>query len=208
MNKKKAKEAAVVDRGDLTRDRIIGAATTLFSRKGFNNTRLSEILSEANITKGGFYFHFESKKELGLAVIDNVVRVWVDRVLAGAVREKNPFLRIQRMFELEDKLAAETDATGYSLIAVLTAEMTDNDVGFMDRLCLLFEEWHGSVKRMIENGQQKGVFRQDVDPDGLAMLLVAAMQGVSLLSQLDRSGVHYKHMMKSLRKHLQHLLIP
>jgi len=199
---------AEVDRGDATRERIIWAAMRLFSRKGFNNTKLNEILSAADITKGGFYFHFESKKELGLAVIDNIVRVWVDRVLAEAVREKGPLQRILRMFELQDKLGAETDSSEYLLIAVLTAEMTDSDVGFMERLRLLFEEWHSSVKRMIENGQEKGVFRRDIDADGLAMLVVSSIEGVSLVAQLDRSGEHYRNMMISLKKYLQLLLVP
>jgi len=199
---------ATAERGDLTRDRIITAAAALFSTKGFNNTRLSEILSAADITKGGFYFHFSSKEELGLAVIDTIVRTWVEKVLAEAVREKDPLRRIHRMFELQDKLAAEADFSGYLLIAVLTAEMTDNDTVFMDRLRLMFEEWHSSVKRMIDRGKEKGAFSQDIDSDGLAMLLVSAVEGVSLLAQLDRSGKHYRRMMKSLKKYLQYLLTP
>jgi len=199
---------AAAERGDLTRDRIITAAATLFSKQGFTNTSLTEILSAADITKGGFYFHFRSKEELGLAVIDTIARTWVEKVLAEAVREKDPLRRIHRMFELEDRLAAEAEFSGYLLIAVLTAEMTDSDTGFMDRLRMLFDEWHSSVKRMIDRGIERGLFRRDIDSDGLAMLIVSAVEGLSLLAQLDRSGKRYKCMMKSLKKNLQYMLVP
>ena len=61
---------------------------------------------------------------------------------------------------------------------------------------------------MIDRGIERGTFRQDIDSDGLAMLIVSAVEGVSLLAQLDRSGKRYKRMMKSLKKNLQYMLVP
>ncbi len=93
---------SAVERGNATRQRVSKTALKLFGKKGFNNTRLSEVLSAARITKGGFSFHFNSSEELGLAVIDSVVRIWVERIPAEAVREKDPMRRIHRMFELQE----------------------------------------------------------------------------------------------------------
>ena len=93
---------SAVERGNATRQRVSKTALKLFGKKGFNNTRLSEILSVARITKEGFGFHFNSSEELGLAVIDSVVRIWVERIPAEAVREKDPMRRIHRMFELQE----------------------------------------------------------------------------------------------------------
>jgi TetR/AcrR family transcriptional repressor of nem operon len=196
------------EKGDITRDRIITAAATLFSKKGFNNTALSQILRTAQITKGGFYFHFESKEALGLAVIDTIVRAWVENVLAESVREKDPLERLVRMFDLQNKLDSESEFSGFLLIAVLAAEMTESDEMFIERLSEMLEGWHDSVKRILERGKDMGVFRQDIDSDGLAMLILSAVEGAALLQQLDRTGRHYRSLMRSLKNNLRHLLIP
>ncbi len=57
---------------DITRnikqDNIIDAAESVFSKKGFRNTKMDEIASEAGITKVTLYSYFQSKENLYLAI--------------------------------------------------------------------------------------------------------------------------------------------
>lgn len=46
------------------KDRIINAATKLFSRKGFSATSVNEIAKEAKVTKALIYYYFKSKKDV------------------------------------------------------------------------------------------------------------------------------------------------
>jgi TetR/AcrR family transcriptional regulator, transcriptional repressor for nem operon len=52
-----------------TRQRIITSAARLFNRKGFSEVTISEIMTAAGLTHGGFYRHFKSKDELYSEVI-------------------------------------------------------------------------------------------------------------------------------------------
>src|SRR5215813_11964890 len=47
-----------------TRERIVRSARRLFSRKGFAEVTIDEIMAEAGLTRGGFYRHFATKEEL------------------------------------------------------------------------------------------------------------------------------------------------
>jgi AcrR family transcriptional regulator len=47
-----------------TRERIVGAARRLFNRHGFEQVSIERVMSEAGLTRGGFYHHFGSKDEL------------------------------------------------------------------------------------------------------------------------------------------------
>jgi TetR/AcrR family transcriptional repressor of nem operon len=47
-----------------TRERIIGAAAKLFLQNGYHATGVDKVMSEANLTAGGFYSHFSSKDDL------------------------------------------------------------------------------------------------------------------------------------------------
>jgi TetR/AcrR family transcriptional regulator, transcriptional repressor for nem operon len=47
-----------------TRERIVRSARRLFSRKGFAEVTIDEIMAEAGLTRGGFYRHFSTKEAL------------------------------------------------------------------------------------------------------------------------------------------------
>ena len=83
-----------------TRERILRAAMELFRRHGFHNTSLSRILKDAGITKGGFYFHFKSKEELGFAVLENTRNFWMVNVIAAIEDEPDTKSRVRKMVEV------------------------------------------------------------------------------------------------------------
>jgi AcrR family transcriptional regulator len=53
------------------RDSLIGAATTLFHRKGFEHTSLSDIAEAAHVPLGNVYYYFKTRGELLKAVTEN-----------------------------------------------------------------------------------------------------------------------------------------
>jgi len=56
-------------RAEATRGKIIDAAVALFTDSGYGDTDLSAIVRQAGITKGAFYYHFESKGQVADAII-------------------------------------------------------------------------------------------------------------------------------------------
>lgn len=51
-------------KGDVTKENILTIAQGLMLQKGFSGTSIEEIISASNITKGGFFYHFDSKNDL------------------------------------------------------------------------------------------------------------------------------------------------
>jgi AcrR family transcriptional regulator len=52
-----------------TRARIVESARKLFNRHGFEQVSIDRIMTEAGLTRGGFYHHFGSKDELYAAAV-------------------------------------------------------------------------------------------------------------------------------------------
>jgi AcrR family transcriptional regulator len=52
-----------------TRERVVDAAARLFRRYGYNGVGIDDIMAAANLTRGGFYAHFESKQDLFAAAL-------------------------------------------------------------------------------------------------------------------------------------------
>ncbi|UCB55393.1 MAG: TetR/AcrR family transcriptional regulator [Thiotrichales bacterium] len=51
-------------KGELTRENILGIAEHIILQKGFSGTSIDEIIEAADITKGGFFYHFKGKEDL------------------------------------------------------------------------------------------------------------------------------------------------
>lgn len=69
-----------------TKERILDAALDVFSRKGYHDARMDEIVDESHTSKGSIYFHFPNKERLFLALVDKLADL-LERRVTDAIRE-------------------------------------------------------------------------------------------------------------------------
>ena len=55
-----------------TRRNILEKAFELIYERGYQNTSIDDILATTGVTKGAFYYHFQNKDEMGLAIIHEI----------------------------------------------------------------------------------------------------------------------------------------
>ena len=72
---KKTKEDA-----EKTRERIIDAARAIFLQRGVSRSSLEQIATEAGVTRGAVYWHFQNKTELMLALRERVFLPLIDQM--------------------------------------------------------------------------------------------------------------------------------
>ena len=58
---------------EATRQRILDAATEVFSEKGYHGSAVDDIVKASSTSKGSFYFHFPSKQEIFFALVDRLI---------------------------------------------------------------------------------------------------------------------------------------
>lgn len=63
-NPAKAGRVPASRRGRETRERIVAAATAIFERDGYIDTRVADIVAEAGVAHGTFYRYFDSKTDV------------------------------------------------------------------------------------------------------------------------------------------------
>ena len=56
-------------KGERTRENILGTAQTLILQRGYAGTSIDDIIGEAGITKGGFFYHFDGKNDLARSLV-------------------------------------------------------------------------------------------------------------------------------------------
>lgn len=68
--KEKLREGETVRKGEMRRAKILSVAEEMFYQNGYENTTVNSIIAALELSKGGFYHHFESKETLLEAICD------------------------------------------------------------------------------------------------------------------------------------------
>ena len=82
-----------------TRERILDAAMSIFAHKGYHNTKLDEIASESETSKGSIYFHFPNKERLFIALVDQFADLLERRVIAAIEQHPQGMGRVKVALE-------------------------------------------------------------------------------------------------------------
>jgi AcrR family transcriptional regulator len=72
---------------DTTRQKILNAAINVFAQKGYHDTRVDEIVSASDTSKGAVYFHFPSKQEIFLGLVEEFANI-LEKELLDAINQE------------------------------------------------------------------------------------------------------------------------
>lgn len=79
------KKSAKIVQGEATTHKLVATARQLFSQHGYAGVSTETIVQQAEVTRGALYHHFSGKRELFLAVFEDVQREIAGRIEAAAV---------------------------------------------------------------------------------------------------------------------------
>src|ERR1700685_725734 len=165
-----------------TRERLLQAAFREVHRSGFQSASVDTILAATNVTKGALYYHFDSKEDLGYAVVDEIIaKLTHDKWLVPLQRGKNPIHTLIRIFR-RTSVRPQTVRGGYSLINV-SQEMSPLDEQFRKRLERIFNGWQECIATALRRGQSQGTVRRDLSPEDTASFLIAMYEGYASLAK-------------------------
>jgi AcrR family transcriptional regulator len=169
---------------------ILNAAWTCFTRQGYNNTTMDDIVAESGLSKGTLYWHFNSKD----ALFEATVLAFVSEV------GQEIFAALEQCETVTDKLRAAARGTVsfgrkaeglFGLIVEFWArsDRREEVSRFWADVLVQYQEFFVGV---IEEGIQKGEFK-DVDAGHLAWVLMAAYDGLAaylmLMPDLDLEAI-------------------
>jgi len=163
---------------DQTRANLLDAAFEELYEHGFQGMRVDDVLERAGLKKGAFYHHFESKQELGYAVLDEVIQRFMSaRWVEGMAKAEDPIPALEDVIDNMVASAPPDKPFCGCPLNNLAQEMAPLDEGFQARIAQAFEGWIGVVTEAFARGQDHGTIRKGIDPHGVAMFVVAAVEG-------------------------------
>ncbi len=152
-------------RADKTRRLLLDAAQNIFSRKGYHDASMDDIVQAADRSKGAAYFHFPGKGDIFKAVMDRLAGRLERKVQNAIALETAPIAR------LDAALAAVLDAfTGHRRVARLAlVELVGAGPDFRDTLA----ETRIRFRRLIEVQLEEAIVLGAIDPVNTRLVSVA-----------------------------------
>lgn len=180
------------------RQEIIDAARICFLRSGFHQTTTDEICHEAAITPGGLYHYFDSKDDMIRAVIQHEARTAVDRLTLmtnGASDVRSAFQEMIAYFSQVMRDPSLDDRTRFDVETWAETLRNDKLAAITREGWMLRRKW---LESLIARGREDGMYRSEVNPTGLADLLLVTMMGLRVSHLLWKDDFDIEKAMESL----------
>src|SRR5438045_3288267 len=149
------------------RELILRAATRVFARNGYFNSKVADIARAADVADGTVYLYFKSKEEILHSIFDQNMAEAIasGRELIAKVRDPREKLRRIAKLHLQ-RLGADRD-----LAVVFQIELRGS-TKFMEEFSAAgFAEYLDLLRTTFEEGQRSGVFRKQLNAKVMAKIL-------------------------------------
>ncbi|CAB3824630.1 TetR/AcrR family transcriptional regulator [Achromobacter mucicolens] len=155
-------------KGERTRRQLLTVAAAEFAERGFQHTRVSDIVARAGVTQPVFYQYFTSKQ----AAYDELVGLFAQRLRQAISQARLPG-------DLEGAALAARIRQGIgTLLAILQEDPNLTRIGFFqaDAAEALKDELVALIADNVRSEQQAGLFRPEISPEWFGQSLMGIIE--------------------------------
>ncbi len=167
-------------RSESTRARLLASALKNFALHGYEATSVEDICSDANVSKGAFYHHFESKQALFLSLL-NMWLTAIDDGFAALGKSSVPDTLLSMTDILPTVLAAASDQLPMFLEFWLQAS---RDEQVWEASIRPYQHFRGYFAELVAKGITEGTLK-DVDPQVAGRVILSMAIGLLLQAVLE-----------------------
>ena len=155
------------------KEKIISAATRLFSRFGLEKTTMEDIAKAAKKGKSSLYYYFKSKEEVFAEVIKKEIAGLKTAIIEAIEKEDDPYNKFRKFVDarlnyLNEKADQYTNVKDEHL----------KHYEFVENLTADYSKWEiSTIKNIVEYGRDKGLF-EVTDLDSISQALFFALKGL------------------------------
>lgn len=178
-------QSRLTPKGQRTRARIVEAAAQLIHERGVAATTIDDVKTSAEVSGSQLYHYFADKDELVQAVIDHQADVIVGNQRRADLSSVEGLDAWRSMILTH---AESVKAKGGCPLGSLGGQLAETDPQGRALVAAGFDRWANAIGEGLRTLHAAGHLSADVDPDDLAITLLAAIQGGLLLAQVHRSA--------------------
>lgn len=165
-----------------TMNRVQITGLELFYKQGYYNTSIDDILKTLSLSKGAFYYHFQSKEDFFVSIIQNLIVQKVYSMLIEPIeRKENPFETIEKCFDNALETAEHNEMDYGFMLSNFMSEFNRRNPEIMRYLKDIYQVWEVNLVTILQKGKSDGYVNRHVDSEGVAVYLISSYIGIRTL---------------------------
>src|SRR5262247_3769729 len=163
---------------------ILRAAARVFARSGYFNAKVSDVARTAGVADGTVYLYFKNKDDLLTSIFGWAMGEFISRAKAELAGLEDPREKLRRFAHLHFlMLEQERD------IAIVFQIELRQSTKFMEQFSTTYlAQYLQMLREIIEEGQQRGVFRKQMNSKVVAKFLFGALDEMATNWVLSRKN--------------------
>lgn len=162
---------------------ILDAALRTFVKRGYSETKVAEIASEAGVAEGTLYNYFQSKEDLLLALFDEKWGGIIDEIKKKISRLDDPNKKLKAVFSLVVRMFKKNR----HLAELFMVDVKQSSIFLTNYTINRIVQFLDLIEEILEEGKRKGIYRKDLDSRVAKMVIFGAAQGILLSWVLSES---------------------
>lgn len=194
-----------MSKAERTKTFIIEKIASIFNKKGFAGTSLNDMTEATGLTKGSIYGNFANKDEVALAVFDynlQKLNACVSKQTVNLKTAKDKLLVYVNNYE---QIFNPSFNDGGCPILNTAVEADDTHPQLRKQAAKAVLSWKGKLIQILEEGKKNQEFDPRIDPEQIALTMIAMIEGSIMISKLLGSTDHIGTVMQSLKKMINDL---
>ncbi|MCK5390818.1 MAG: TetR family transcriptional regulator C-terminal domain-containing protein [Deltaproteobacteria bacterium] len=185
-----------------SKEKVIDSAQVLFHLNGFQNTSIDDILKQTGVTKSNLYYHFKSKEELGLLILEKRISEYEKKFFLETLGDTSisPEQRLKNYYKKVTTYHKNLNCRNGCPFGNLALEMSDINEKFRLRLSEFFSHWQKIIELCIKEGIKQKQFRGDISPKTISQLIISHLEGAILMAKTHRSIIPLRSGSKTIMK--------
>ncbi len=159
------------EKAKATRERILDAAISVFSNKGYHETKVDDIVKVSDSSKGSVYFHFPGKQQIFLALVDKFANLLQRRLVETVAQETDGVEQVN----LALKICLETFAQYRGLAKIFLIQAVGLGTIFEAKRLEIHDRFAAVIKSYLDNAVSNG----DIPPTDTEIVAYAWMGAIN-----------------------------
>ena len=171
---------------DRRKEQIMSAALSVVVSKGYDQSRMDDIVEKSQLSKGAIYWYYKSKEEVYLSLVD----YWFVQYSSGVVDtlklQKSASDQLKTLFEFFIEQFDKNPAAFKLLVEFWRLAGLNPD--FNAKLQQIYSDFLEYIIEIIKVGVANGEFK-NVEPRITALSILINIEGINWFTLFDKSGV-------------------
>tara|TARA_B100001964_G_scaffold48130_1_gene53826 strand:+ start:109 stop:714 length:606 start_codon:yes stop_codon:yes gene_type:complete len=171
---------------DRRKEQIMSAALSVVVSKGYDQSRMDDIVEKSQLSKGAIYWYYKSKEEVYLSLVDYWFLQYSSGVVDTLQQQESASDQLKALFDFFIEQFDKNPTTFKLLVEFWRLAGLNPD--FNAKLQQIYSDFLEYIIEIIKVGVANGEFK-NVEPRITALSILINIEGINWFTLFDKSGV-------------------